>query len=128
MKSFTFHNAHTYTGDKAVILVSLIRPGGVEIGIEMVIDSGAEISLLSRNLVRSLRLIVEDGRPIELVVANGDIARAYIHPVEISIAGRRLAIEAAICPDWDTKNFLGMRGFFDQMVVAFDHANRTIHF
>ena len=128
MRSFSFQSEHTYAGDKVVIPVSLIRPAGVELAIEMIVDSGAEVSLLSRNLIRPLRLNVEDGRPIELMVANGDVARAYIHPVEISISGRRLTVEAAVCPDWDTRNFLGMRGFFDQMAVAFDHANRTIHF
>ena len=93
----------------------------------MVLDSGAEISLLNRQFIEPLNLSVTNGQPIELMVANGDVAPAWIHAVEIDFLGRRLTIQAAICADWDTPNLLGMRGFFDQMVVAFDHAGRKLY-
>jgi hypothetical protein len=32
-----------------------------------------------------------------------------------------------ICGQWKTANLLGMRGFFDQFVVAFDHAHKRIY-
>jgi hypothetical protein len=70
---------------------------------------------------------VREGELVELEAANRDSAPAWVHPVEIDVLGRRLTIQAAICPDWDTKNLLGMRGFLDQMVVAFDHAQRRLY-
>lgn len=61
------------------------------------------------------------------MVANKDSQPAWIHPVEIEFFGRPLTIEAAFCPAWDMKNLLGMRGFFDQVVIAFDHAEQRLY-
>jgi hypothetical protein len=93
----------------------------------MILDTGAEISILNRDLIRILGLQVHEGQPVELEVANRASAQAWVHPVEIEFLDRRLTIQAAICPDWDTKNYLGMRGFFDQLVIAFDHAQRRVY-
>jgi len=127
MRTITFENEHRYDGNKALVLVRLPQ-ARLHTRVEMVLDSGAEISLLNRQFIRTLNLTIEDGEPIDLMVANKDVARAYIHPVEIDFIDRRLTIQAAICPDWDTQNLLGMQGFFEQMVVAFDHAERRIYF
>ena len=127
MTTFTLEDEHHYSDNKAVALVRLLaaRP---RTRVEMVLDTGAEVSLLNRQFLAPLRLTAADGERIDLMVANKEFTRGYIHHVDIEFFGRRLTIPAAICPDWDTANLLGMRGFFDQMVVAFDHANRTIHF
>ena len=127
MRTITFENEQTYSGNKAVSSVHLVD-ALLSPTVEMVLDSGAEISLLNRQFIEPLDLSVTSGQPIELMVANGDVAPAWIHAVEVDFFGRRLTIQAAICPEWDTPNLLGMRGFFDQMVVAFDHVQRRIYF
>jgi predicted aspartyl protease len=127
MKTLNFQSEHRYDGDKVLASVRLLG-ARIPTRVEMVLDTGAEISLLNRDFISHLRLSIQEGEPIELMVANKAVTRAYIHSIDVEFLGRRLTIPAAICPDWDTQNLLGMRGFFDQMVVAFDHANWTIHF
>lgn len=128
MRRIHFQHEHSYQGHKIVLQVSLIRPSGVEIDIEAILDTGASVSILSRGLVRALGLELGAGEPIELMVANGEIAQAFVHDVELNFLGQRVPIRAAICPDWSMKNYLGMQGFFDQMVIAFDHAQKRIYF
>ena len=128
MRAFTFRDEFTYRGHKATTLVELVRPWvRTVLKVEMSLDTGAEISVLNRMFLRQLRLNVTDGSSATLTVANGDTAQAYIHPVEIRFLGRQMTVQVAICPDWDTENLLGMQGFFDQMVVAFDHAQWRIY-
>ena len=127
MKSFQFENEHAYHDDKALVSVRLLGTR-IPTWVQMTIDTGAEISVLNRSLASQLRLKVEEGRSVGLKVANGDIAAAYVHEVAIDFVGRRLTIPVLICPEWDTENLLGMRGFLDQMVIAFDHAQKRIYF
>jgi predicted aspartyl protease len=127
MSTLTFPDEHRYDGHKVLVWIQVLGRS-IELKLEVVLDTGAAISVLNRDLVRVLNLNVESGEAIDLMVANKQATRAYVHLIDIEFLGRRLTIPAAICPDWDTQNLLGMRGFFDQMIVAFDHANRTIHF
>ena len=127
MTTIAFDRDIIYVGHKAIASVRLVEARD-PILLEMVLDTGAAISLLNRYFIAELGLALHDGEPIELIVANGDSAPAWIHSIVVDVFGRRLTLDTAICPSWDTKNLLGMRGFSDQMVVAFDHGNRTIHF
>ncbi len=127
MKTLNLWSEHRYDGDKVLASVRLLG-ARIPTRVEMTLDTGAEISLLNRDFAAHLTLSIREGEAIELMVANKEVTRAYIHAIDVDFLGRRLTIPAAICPEWDTQNLLGMRGFFDQMVVAFDLANRAIHF
>jgi hypothetical protein len=127
MRTFAFERELPYVSHKVRIPVTLLGAPGVP-DVEMVIDTGAEISLLNRQFIPPLAVTVAHGEAITLETASGHTAPAWVHRVEVALLGRRMMIEAAFCPDWDTANLLGMRGFFDQMVVAFDHANRRMYF
>jgi predicted aspartyl protease len=127
MKSIPFETEHLYAGHKALGSVRLIE-ARIPLRVDMVVDSGAEITVLNRGFVSVLGIAdVHSGEPIELIVANNDSRPAWIHPVKIEVLGRTLTIEAAFCPEWDMKNLLGMRGFFDQLVIAFDHEWRQLY-
>ncbi len=127
MRTLEFADEHRYSGHKVVVSVRLLRaraPLWVDVGI----DSGAEVTVLNRSLVRILGIgDVASGEPVELIVANKESRPAWIHPVEIEFIGRQLTVAAAFCPDWDMKNLLGMRGFFDQLVIAFDHRRHSLY-
>ena len=127
MTTIEFSSELTYAGDKATVSAVLLRTP-VQVAAEMILDTGAAISLLNRRFAVPMGLSITDGEPITLMVANGEVERAWIHRLTVDVLGRRLIVPVAICTDWDTQNLFGMRGFFDQIVVAFDHANRTIHF
>jgi hypothetical protein len=126
VKTLTFASEIEYTGAKVYLPVQLVAVRRLH-RIEMVLDTGSEISLLNRRFVAPLGLDLTAGESISRRVASGEIAQAWIHPVEIEVLGRGMTTEAAFCPDWDTQNLLGMRGFFDQMVIAFEHAQRRIY-
>jgi predicted aspartyl protease len=127
MKVLRFANEHPYTGHKALVSVRLIG-APVPMRLNMVIDSGAEVTVMHRELLAVLGIDdVTTGIAIQLMVANKESQPAWIHRVEIECFGRRMTIDAAFCPAWDMKNLLGMRGFFDQVVIAFDHAEQRLY-
>jgi hypothetical protein len=127
MKSFDFPTEHRYEGHKALVSVRLTS-ARIPTWVEMTVDSGAEISLLNRSLAKQLEIRIEDGEFFSLEVASGHIAIAYRHNVPIDLLGHAMTIPVLLCPEWDTQNLLGMEGFFDQMVIAFDHAQKRIYF
>jgi hypothetical protein len=127
MKSLTFQREFAYTGNKIRMPISLILPSDIEIAIEAILDTGAEVTILNRLLAERLSIEIEDGEPIELGVVSGQSSTGYLHDIRLRILGDELSVRAAFVPDWNTSNFLGMRGFFDQMVVAFDHAQRRVY-
>ena len=127
MRAIQFADEHSYTGHKALVAVRL-TDARVPIRVDMVVDSGAEVTVLHRDFLAVLGIMnVATGEPIELMVANKDAAPAWIHPVSIEFLGRPMTIEAAFCPSWDMTNLLGMRGFFDQVVIGFDHAEQRLY-
>jgi hypothetical protein len=128
MKSFSFDGEYAYTGDKISLPAALILDGGIEVAFEAVLDTGAEVTLLNRLLARHLPIRIEDGEPITLGVVSGDVSTAYMHDVRLRILGEIRSLRVGFVPDWNTKNFLGMRGFFDQTIIAFDHANHRIYY
>jgi len=94
----------------------------------MLLDTGASFSTLHHDLLSSLGITdVESGQLATIFVANGQFERCWIHPVEIELLGRRMAIQAAFCPAWEMRNLLGMRGFMDQVTFAVDHAQRRLY-
>jgi predicted aspartyl protease len=128
MRSFSFDGEFEYEGHKVVVPVSVLMDNGVTVDIEAVLDTGASISILSRTVAKRIGLTIETGEPLDIMAVSGDVTTAFIHNVDINFRGRRLAIRAAVCPDWKTRNFLGMNGFLDQLVVAFDHAQHRIYY
>ncbi|MDP9236741.1 MAG: hypothetical protein M3P30_04985 [Chloroflexota bacterium] len=127
MTTLEFTNELVYSGRKARVAVRL-STASPPIRIDMVLDSGAEVSVINRDFAAPLGISdVTTGEAIELIVANQDSRPAWIHQIPIEVMGRSMMIEAAFCPDWDMANLLGLRGFFDQLVVAFDHANRRLY-
>ncbi len=127
MKTIRFASEQRYAGNKALVAVRLTG-ARVPIRVDMVVDSGAEVTVLNRDFIPVLGISsVTSGEPIELMVANKDARPAWIHPVAIEFFGRPMTVDAAFCPDWDMKNLLGMRGFFDQLVIAFDHRHQRLY-
>lgn len=53
--------------------------------------------------------------------------RRLHHDVPVEFLGRRMTIEIAFIPTADKADLVGMRGFFDQMTIAFDHAARRVY-
>lgn len=129
MKVLSFEQEFAY-GDTHRISVP-IRVENLPYLIDAILDTGAGVSCFDRRLLPHLGIAdVRTGRPIEMRAADNNLCWGYLHTVRVEFLGRALAIPVAFCPDWPegTPNLLGMRGFFEQMLVAFDHQNRTVHY
>jgi predicted aspartyl protease len=121
-----FQREFVYFGDELIIPMTLVRAPH-QPSVRMVLDTGADVSLLNRQFVGPLGIDLESGTSIRLELANGDKATAWIHPVEVELLGRTMIIEVAICESWNTANLLGMRGFLDQIVLALDHRRHRLY-
>lgn len=98
--------------------------------IDAVIDTGATVSVFDRALLPSLGIDIVSGREISLVVANNRRDIGYLHSLQIEIFGRQLIIPVAFSLAWPegTSNLLGMTGFFEQILIAFEHQARKLHY
>lgn len=128
MTSASASHSFTYSGHKVLLPVALLDSPG-EAVIQMVLDTGASVTTLSSTVLPMLGITdVRSGQHVVMSIANDDVQDAWIHPVRIEFMGREMIIDVAFCPAWPhMKNLLGMRGFFDQMRVTLDHANRIVH-
>jgi hypothetical protein len=129
MTILSFDHEYEYgTGHVAAVP---IRVENLPYLVEAILDTGAAVSLFDRALLPDLGITdVTKGTEITLRAANDQTAKGYLHTLQIEIFSRRLLIPAAFSPFWPegTKNLLGMRGFFEQALVAFEHQRRTIHY
>ena len=128
MKTLRLANELVYDGNKVTVTAALLISDSVEIEIEAGLDTGAELTVLNRVLANRLGLKIESGEPISLGVVSGHSSIGYVHDVPMRVLGHEMTVRAVFCPDWDTDNFLGMEGFFDQTIIAFDHANHHIYY
>jgi len=96
------------------------------------VDSGADISMASRQLCQELGLDWESGEPINL---NGIspkpecVVRARVFGVELLVPDIGVAFTIPICfADADTSQLLGREGFFDLFRITFDKQRLTTEF
>lgn len=71
---------------------------------------------------------VTTGTEVWLTAASGEQKKGYQHRLKIEFLGRPLTIPVAFCPAWPAgrPNLLGMEGFFEQLVIAFEHEYRRV--
>lgn len=72
-------------GEVLIPAAKIFLRGREEIGIDVVVDSGAVISIFPRSLCDLLGLIFEDGRGASVRTATGEEIRVQIHRVGLRI-------------------------------------------
>jgi len=88
-------------------------------------DSGADVSMATRDICEALGLLWDAGTEVEL---RGIVPReecrvvARLHPVEIYVrdADRRFTIPICFADSDDAPLLLGREGFFDAFGISFD--------
>ena len=132
MIQLPFAHQHTYSSaDHTVNVPIRIRPNGAAPFTERaILDTGAAISRFDKSILTRLGISdIASGVPKKVYVADNTEYQGYIHEIEIEFLGRPMRIPAVFCDDWDrVNNLLGMEGFFQQMLAAFDHARRRFYF
>jgi len=129
MTSLTFDDEFSYGNRHAITLP--VRLENLPYLIEALLDTGAAVSLFDSALLPDLGISdITAGQRVELRAANNEKGIGYVHSLQIEILGRRLMIPVAFSEDWPqgTRNLLGMRGFFEQVLVAFEHRERKFHY
>jgi hypothetical protein len=129
MSALSFEHEWTY-GDTHTISVP-IRIENLSYLVDAILDTGAAVSIFDRALLPDLGISdISSGTEIPLRVANNVRGIGYLHSLRIEILGHLLTIPVAFSPDWPegTRNLLGMRGFFEQALIAFEHQTRKLHY
>jgi len=111
------------------LTVMLIGEGDCLIEEAFIIDSGADISMSSRQRCDELGLNWESGR---LIVLHGISAReecaisARIHEIEVVVPDAECSLIIPICfADCETTSLLGRSVFFDAFRIEFDKSTQT---
>jgi len=119
------------TNHRTLIPIRLLPPTGAPFVVDALLDTGAGVSKFDHALLSRLGIAdVTTGVKTDATAANGQTNTAYIHDVRLEFFGNHMTVPIAFCPDWQEglTNLLGMRGFFERMLAAFDHRNRKLFY
>lgn len=72
-------------GEVLIPVAKIFLRGREEIGVDVIVDSGAVISIFPRSLCELLGLVFEDGRRASVRSATGEEIRVRIHRVGMRI-------------------------------------------
>jgi predicted aspartyl protease len=132
MIDLKFAQEYRYSSAQHIVSVPIrIRPSASPPFEQLaVLDTGAAVSRFDRSILSRAGITdITTGEPMKAYMADNTEYQCYVHPIEIEFMGHVMTIPAAFCDDWDNvNNLLGMRGFFEQMLAAFDHARRKFYF
>jgi predicted aspartyl protease len=132
MINLKFAEEYRYPSAHEIVSVPIrIRPpGSLPFEQRAVLDTGAAVSRFDKSILSRAGITdITAGEPMKAYTADNTEYQCYVHLIEIEFMGHVMTIPAAFCDDWDkVQNLLGMRGFFEQMLAAFDHARRKFYF
>ncbi|HEY1307930.1 MAG TPA: aspartyl protease family protein [Vicinamibacterales bacterium] len=120
-------------GRSARIYVKVAVPGIAETFLAL-LDTGAEWSILDREIAEEIGLTSVDGQPISLRHKEGTTDGKLVRTTMTMIAdeGAALDVDATVfVPDnaWPTgKNFIGYSGFLENIRIALDPQNNHVYF
>lgn len=126
-ETITFPQEFGYPGElRPSLTIEVVPPIGSTIELPVILDTGASISKFDH--AQAARMGVTDIRSSSRIIrprtASNQLGVGYVHDVQIVFLGR-----TAFCPDWPKggHNLLGMEGFFEHAIFAFDHVRRMVY-
>lgn len=110
-----------------IIPISIHGPAGFR-HVFALVDSGAEHSVLSLELLASLRLRTNDAEAVEIVGVGGKASRGYLLDVEYQLQNHRWTAAAVFSDvmELDSPMILGQAGFFEFFTVVFRRRRRIM--
>ena len=121
------------SGRSARIYVRIAVPGMEEPFLAL-LDTGAEWSVIDREIAEQIGLSDADGEPITLLHKDGSTAGTLVRTVVTMIAdeGSALDVDATVFVPNDGwprgRNFLGYSCFLDRIRIGLDPQNNHIYF
>jgi len=133
MKSYIFHYRKEKTKEgeivyRPVAYVHLKGKDGNWYLFDPYIDSGADISLLTRSDCNLLGYELKNGQERRISGVSGGIIRTYIHQVLLRIGEIELTAEVAFAELEQVPRLLGRKDIFNRFQINFDEEELKIHF
>lgn len=109
-----------------------LKNGNKGLQYEALVDSGADVSLFSREIGETLGIEVETGEIYKIVGVGGTEAVYYMHEITMIIAKSvyqtEVGFEKESSEEIASYGIIGQKGLFDQFVVKFDLSKAEIEF
>jgi hypothetical protein len=96
--------------------------------IEVIVDSGAVVTLLKRSFGDWVGLNVPSGKPIRLSGITPPGVEAFVHDLAVRIADHEMTVPVAVASDDAPPNLLGRIGTFERLMIELDGPSRTTSF
>jgi len=108
-----------------IIPITLIKES-IEIDIDALIDSGANISVFREEIAECLEIVIEDGEEILLQGLGGRIV-GYIHELKVRVDDEEFPCKVVFSKELTVGlNILGREGFFEYFRVTFNEGAREV--
>ncbi|MBU0630881.1 MAG: retropepsin-like domain-containing protein [Candidatus Margulisbacteria bacterium] len=96
--------------------------------ITMYIDSGADISIVSRSFGELFGHNVAKGKKIKLKGVSGEHIIAYVHKMRMLIGKHEIQVEVAIADVEEIPNILGRKEVFNSFEIQFKNLKKCTCF
>jgi hypothetical protein len=95
---------------------------GNSIGYEVLVDSGADMSIFPSYVGEYIGIDIESGEKRQMSGVTGQSEPFYVHKLTIKVGGWPYEIEAGFAKTFARNSYgiVGQEGFFDIFVVKFD--------
>jgi len=108
-----------------IIPITLIKEN-VEIDTDVLIDSGANISVFREEIAECLEIVIEDGEEILLQGLGGRIV-GYIHELRVKVDDEEFPCKVVFSKELTVGlNVLGREGFFEYFQVTFNERAKEV--
>jgi len=108
-----------------IIPITLIKES-IAIDIDVLIDSGANISVFREEIAECLEIVIEDGEEILLQGLGGRIV-GYIHELRVRVDDEEFPYKVVFSKELTVGlNILGREGFFEYFQVTFNEGAREV--
>lgn len=110
------------------IIPITLRSEDQEVNYEVLVDSGADISILDNDIAEVLNLDPEDGEEEKFVGVGGEELVMHVHPVTIEVGGWEYETKAGFA-DLPPNGYgiVGQNHFFRFFRITFDYTKKKLH-
>ncbi len=92
----------------------------------VLVDSGASISIFSRETAKQLGVDIKKGELLTMGGVGGFL-KGYIHHLRLEIADKTISAPVVFSTEFTASfNLLGRMGVFDNFKIVFDEKNLTV--
>jgi len=107
-------------GEVSIPVAKIFLQGREEIGVDVIVDSGAVISIFPRSLCDLLGLNFEEGKGASVRTATGEEIRIRIHKVKMRIGDYSLNVRAAFSESENIPYVLGRLDILEKVEIRFE--------